>query len=115
MRLAVEIIGVHRSLLDEIRGTDGVEGEHSPSLFVHEESVPGRGRDRHPPLRGSRARLAHQPVRSPSLRFTDLERSAASERERALVAVRMPFRSGLGPWADAEDPARADALRQALT
>src|SRR2546428_7618559 len=113
VRPAVEVIGVHGSLLDELLGSDGVEGDRSPSLLVHEESVPRRRWDRHPPLLGSRTRLAHQPARSPALCFTDLEDSAAGERERALIAVGMPFWPGLSPGADAGHPAPADARRQA--
>src|SRR5262245_20034354 len=63
MRLAVEIIGVHGSLLDEFLGSDCMKGEHSPSLLVHDESVPSRSGDRHPPSLGRCARRADQPVR----------------------------------------------------
>src|SRR5262245_16587220 len=102
MRLAVQISGIHGPLLDEFLGSDGMKGEHSPSLLVHDKSVPGRSGDCHPPLLGHCARLAHQPVPSPALRFTDLEDSAPGKRERALVAVRMPFGSGLSTGANAE-------------
>src|SRR5262249_22199027 len=55
---------------------------------------------------------AHELIRFPTPRFIDLEGSSAGERERPLVAVRMPFGAGLSTSADAENPAGADVLRQ---
>jgi hypothetical protein len=50
VRIAIEIIGVHRPLLGQLLGNDRVEGEHPPRFWSNEEAVPRRRWNANPAL-----------------------------------------------------------------